>query len=236
MLDPFGNAADRFRHPATGPADDMHPGWPESTPIVQLPSSPVFPSGARMRLRPLLRSDGHEWRRQRIDDESFLRPVEPTQAAPWAAAHGQQAWWNHLMYLRTAAREALVIPLVIEVEGKFAGQVTLGNIQHGSIRDCWIGYWVYSAVHGAGVATAATALGVDHAFGRVGLHRVTATYLEHNPASGRVLAANGFRHEGYLRRNLHIDGAWQDHHYVALVKEDFASTAVERLRQAGRLA
>ncbi|PMX56198.1 GNAT family N-acetyltransferase, partial [Pseudomonas sp. FW305-33] len=35
---------------------------------------------------------------------------------------------------------------------------------------------------------------------------------------------------------LHIDGAWQDHHYVALVKEDFASTAVERLRQAGRLA
>lgn len=86
------------------------------------------------------------------------------------------------------------------------------------------------------MATAATALGVDHAFGRVGLHRVTATYLEHNPASGRVLAANGFRHEGYLRRNLHIDGAWQDHHYVALVKEDFASTAVERLRQAGRLA
>ena len=71
---------------------------------------------------------------------------------------------------------------------------------------------------------------------RAGLHRVTATYLEHNPASGRVLAANGFRHEGYLRRNLHIDGAWQDHHYVALVKEDFASTAVERLRQAGRLA
>ena len=129
-----------------------------------------------------------------------------------------------------------MVPLVIEVEGQFVGQITLGNIQHGSIRDCWIGYWVYSAIHGAGVATAATALGVDHAFGRVGLHRVTATYLESNPASGRVLAANGFRHEGYLRRNLHIDGAWQDHHYVALVKEDYASTAVERLRQAGRLA
>ena len=139
------------------------------------------------------------------------------------------------MYLRTAAREALVIPLVIEVEGKFAGQVTLGNIQHGSIRDCWIGYWVYSAVHGAGVATAATALGVDHAFGRVGLHRVTATYLPDNPASGKVLANVGFREEGYLRENLHIDGAWRDHHFVAQNIDDLSGSAVERLAARGRL-
>ena len=87
MLDPFGTAADRFRLPATGPTDDMHPGWPESTPFVRLPASAVFPSGARMRLRPLLRSDGHEWRRQRIEDESFLRSVEPTQAAPVSYTH-----------------------------------------------------------------------------------------------------------------------------------------------------
>ena len=103
-----------------------------------------------MRLRPLLRSDGPEWRRQRIEDEPFLRPVEPTQATTWAEAHSSQAWWNYLIFLRNSARDAQVIPLAIELEGKFAGQVTLGNIQHGSIRDCWIGYWVYSAVQGAG--------------------------------------------------------------------------------------
>ena len=235
MLDPFGTASAKLRHPVTGPTADLHPGWPEATPTVQLPSSGTLPSGGRMRLRPLLRSDGPEWRRQRIEDEPLLRPVEPTQATTWTEAHSSRAWWNYLIFLRNSARDAQVIPLAIELEGKFVGQVTLGNIQHGSIRDCWIGYWVYSAVQGAGVATAATALGVDHAFGRVGLHRVTATYLEQNPASGRVLGANGFRSEGYLRRNLHIDGAWRDHHFVALVKEDFSSTAVERLRQAGRL-
>lgn len=235
MLDLFGTAAGKLRHPGTGPTHDLHPGWPESTPTVQLPPAAVLPSGGQLRLRPLLRSDGSEWRRQRIEDEALLRPVEPTQSTTWADAHSPQAWWNYLIYLWSSARNAQVIPLAIELAGKFVGQLTLGNIQHGSIRDCWIGYWVYSAVQGAGVATAATALGVDHAFSRVGLHRVTATYLEQNPASGRVLEINGFRSEGYFRRNLHIDGAWRDHHFVALVKEDYSSTAVERLRQAGRL-
>ncbi|MBK4141930.1 GNAT family N-acetyltransferase [Corynebacterium macginleyi] len=235
MLDLFGTAAGKLRHPGTGPTHDLHPGWPESTPTVQLPPAAVLPSGGQLRLRPLLRSDGSEWRRQRIEDEALLRPVEPTQSTSWAEAHSPQAWWNYLIYLWNSARNAQVIPLAIELAGKFVGQLTLGNIQHGSIRDCWIGYWVYSAVQGAGVATAATALGVDHAFSRVGLHRVTATYLEQNPASGRVLEINGFRSEGYFRRNLHIDGAWRDHHFVALVKEDYSSTAVERLRQAGRL-
>ena len=88
---------------------------------------------------------------------------------------------------------------------------------------------------GRGVATVACALGVDHAFSHVGLHRVTATYLPHNPASGQVLKLNGFREEGYLRRNLHIDGQWRDHHFVALNADDFPTTAVQRLREAGRV-
>lgn len=88
---------------------------------------------------------------------------------------------------------------------------------------------------GRGVATAACALGVDHGFGRVGLHRITATYLPDNPASGKVLAANGFREEGFLRRNLHIDGQWRGHVFVALNADDYPLTAVERLRAAGRI-
>lgn len=75
--------------------------------------------------------------------------------------------------------------MVIELDGRFVGQLTIGNIQHGGISDAWIGYWVSSAVTGRGIATAACALGVDHAFRRIGLHRLTATYLPSNPASGR---------------------------------------------------
>lgn len=236
MLDPFGNAAGRLSSPASGEVNPNHPGWPEATPVVRMRPTPAFPHGLSVRLRPLMRGDGGAWRQQRIEDREFLKPVEPTLPTSWNSAHSQSAWWNHLMFLRDSARSGTVVPLVIEVDGQFRGQLTLGNIQHGGVSECWVGYWVHSGVHRAGIATAACALGVDHAFHRVGLHRVTATYLPGNPASGKVLHNNGFRDEGFLHRNLHIDGAWRDHHFLALNREDFASSAVERLRSSGRIA
>jgi len=206
-----------------------HPGWPESTPALALPD------GTRLRLRPLRGRDGRRWGEMRVLDEAWLKPVEPTVAGTWASAHSPAAWRNNWANLHRMALEGVVVPLAIEVDGGFAGQVTLGNIQHGAVSECWIGYWVHSAFMGRGVATAACALGTDHAFARVGLHRVTATFLPGNPASGRVLATNGYREEGYLRRNLHIDGQWRDHHFVALNADEGAGSAVDRLVSAGRV-
>lgn len=229
MLDLFGTAASRLKSPATSQPHPVHPGWPEATPAV------TFPDDTRLRLRPLMRGDGPEWRRMRLWDEDVLRPVEPTARESWRSAHGPAAWRSNLMSLRDLANRGIVVPLTIEVDGQFAGQVTLGNIQHGSVSSCWIGYWVFSRYMGRGVATAACALGTDHAFRRIGLHRVTATYLPSNPASGRVLATNGFREEGFLKRSLHIDGQWRDHHFVAQNAEDHPSRCVDRLRAAGRI-
>ncbi len=205
------------------------PGWPERTPNVTLPN------GTQLRLRPLASSDGDHWCGARIVDEKWLKPVEPTVQGTWESAHSYAAWRASWLNLKKMAGQGVVVPMVIEADGDFAGQVTLGNIQHGIVSECWIGYWVHSPYMGQGVATAACALGVDHAFARVGMHRVTATYLPYNPASGAVLKANGFREEGYLRRNLHIDGQWRDHHFVALNIDDFNVTAVERLRRAEKL-
>lgn len=214
---------------AADPAHYRHPGWPEQTRDVMLPD------GGSLRLRPLLRSDRDAWRSLRLADQEILRRVEPTVDTTWEYAHSNRAWQGMYNYLRSAAHQGLLIPMVIELNGQFVGQLTLGNIQRGVTRECWIGYWVSSAASGRGVAKAAVALAVDFAFGRVGMHRVTATYLPSNPASGAVLLANGFREEGYLRRNLHIDGSWQDHHFVALVADDFTEPAVDRLRAKGGL-
>lgn len=206
-----------------------HPGWPEITPTVTLLN------GGRLRLRPLKRRDFRAWSDLRMKDMEFLKPVEPTVPSTWSEAHSRLAWWDNVSYLLKAARQGSVVPMVIELDGRFIGQLTIGNIQHGGISDAWIGYWVYSGVTGRGVASAACALGVDHAFRRIGLHRLTATYLPSNPASGRVLAHSGFREEGFLKRNLHIDGKWMDHHFVAILADDFSTTAVERLILDGRL-
>lgn len=206
-----------------------HPGWPEPTPVVTLPM------GGKLRLRPLRRGDFRAWSDLRMRDEEHLRPVEPTVPGTWSESHSRMAWWETTAYLLKAARQGTLLPMVMELDGRFVGQLTIGNIQHGGISDAWIGYWVYSGVTGRGVASAACALGVDHAFRRIGLHRLTATYLPSNPASGRVLAHSGFREEGYLLRNLHINGRWMDHHFVALLADEYTTTAVDRLKLAGRL-
>ncbi|BAU95277.1 acetyl transferase [Corynebacterium suranareeae] len=213
----------------SAPTHYRHPGWPEATPIVTLLD------GGRLRLRPLKRRDFRAWSDLRMRDKEFLKPVEPTVPSSWSEAHSRLAWWDNVTYLLRAARKGTVVPMVIELDGRFVGQLTIGNIQHGGISDAWIGYWVSSAMTGRGIATAACALGVDHAFRRIGLHRLTATYLPSNPASGQVLKHSGFRPEGYLIRNLHIDGKWMDHHFVALLADEYPITAVERLTREGRL-
>lgn len=87
-------------------------------------------------------------------------------------------------------------------------------------------------VTGGGVATGALALGLDHCFGPVGLHRVEATVRAENVASLRVLAKAGFREEGVLVRYLHVDGAWRDHLLVALTVEEIEGSVTAALVRA----
>lgn len=127
-----------------------------------------------------------------------------------------------------------MLPFAIELDGQFCGQLTIGNVTHGALRSAWIGYWVAKAVNGGGVATAALALGVDHSFGPVRLHRVEATVRPENAASRAVLEKVGFREEGLLRRYLNVDGAWRDHLLVAITIEELTGSAVGALVRQGR--
>lgn len=83
------------------------------------------------------------------------------------------------------------------------------------------------------MATAALALGLDHCFGPVGLHRVEATVRPENAASRRVLSKVGFREEGLLKRYLDVDGGWRDHLLVAITAEEIAGSVTARLVSYG---
>lgn len=126
-----------------------------------------------------------------------------------------------------------MLPYVIEVDGRFAGQLTIGNVTHGALRSAWIGYWIARDFTGAGVATGALALGLDHCFGPVHLHRVEATVRPENLASRKVLAKAGFREEGLLKRYLDVDGGWRDHLLVAMTVEEVNGSVSARLVRQG---
>lgn len=185
-------------------------------------------------MRPVRLRDGAQWSRLRLAERAHLEPWEPSSEVSWEARHTISSWPAVCSGLRGEARRGRMLPFVIELDGQFAGQLTIGNVTHGALRSAWIGYWVTKQSNGAGVATAALALGLDHAFGPVMLHRVEATVRPENAASRAVLAKAGFREEGLLKRYLDVDGAWRDHLLVALTIEEVQGSVAATLVRAGR--
>ncbi|NLU82609.1 GNAT family protein [Rhodococcus sp. HNM0569] len=204
-----------------------HPGWPPRLGPVRVRGGVVTVRAVRLR-------DGASWSRIRTRDRANLEPWEPSGAAPWNSRHHVSAWPGLCSSLRGEARRGRMVPMAIELDGRFCGQLTIGNIVRGALSSAWIGYWVDSEVNNQGVATAALALGLDHGFGAVGLHRIEATVRPENVASRSVLRNVGFREEGLLRRYLDVDGQWRDHMLVALTVEEVTSTVTDVLVRAGR--
>ncbi|MGH3915145.1 MAG: GNAT family N-acetyltransferase [Pseudonocardiaceae bacterium] len=211
----------------SGP-EGRHPGWPARLGPVRIASGEIA-------LRPIRLRDAFEWSRLRLRDEAYLRKWEPEASGSWAQRSTPMAWPAQCAGSRAIARRGQALPFAITLDGRLAGQVTVGNVVRGALLSAWVGYWVESGVAGCGVATAAVALAVDHAFSRVGLHRVEATVRPENMASLRVLTKLGFRDEGLLLRYLEVDGAWRDHRLLAMTREEIGTGLVTRLIDQGRV-
>ncbi|MFC0547215.1 GNAT family N-acetyltransferase [Kutzneria chonburiensis] len=204
-----------------------HPGWPVRLGPLAVPAGVV-------ELRPPRLFDASTWSRIRIRERSHLENWEPTAPGSWEERNGVLAWPSQWSALRGLARRGQTLPFMILVDGVLAGQVTVGNVLRGSLRSAWVGYWVDSEVTGGGVATAATALVVDHCFRNAALHRIEATVRPENTPSVRVLTKLGFREEGLFRRYLDVAGGWRDHICFALTAEEVTDGLVDRLVAAGR--
>lgn len=137
-----------------------------------------------------------------------------------------------LRTLRRQARQGTSLPFAVTVDGRLAGQLTVGNVVRGAFNSAYVGYWVDAQVAGRGVMPTALSLVVDHCFGPVGLHRVEANVRPENAASRRVVEKLGFRQEGLHERYLAIDGAYRDHIGYAVTQEDVPEGMVQRWRNS----
>jgi ribosomal-protein-alanine N-acetyltransferase len=121
------------------------------------------------------------------------------------------------------------MPFAVEVDGQFAGQVTVNNIVRGSAQFASIGYWLDRGYAGRGVMPLAVALVIDHCFTTARLHRVEIAIRPENSNSLRVVEKLGLKEYGYAPRFLHIDGDWRDHRLYAVTVEEAPDGLVARL-------
>jgi ribosomal-protein-alanine N-acetyltransferase len=174
------------------------------------------------------------------DPEVTLRPLATADAGAWRAARQRNAAWlvrwdatvppgadprtstfrALVRRLRRAARAGTTYPFAVDVDGSFAGQLTVNNIVRGSAQFASVGYWLDQAYAGRGVMPRAVAMVIDHCFTTAGLHRIEICIRPENTNSLRVVEKLDIREIGYAPLFLHIDGDWRDHRIYAITKEE----------------
>jgi len=178
-------------------------------------------------LRPLSPRDAKAWREVRIRNADWLRPWDAT--VPPGSRQRPKTFGALTRSLGQSARHGQSMPFAIEVDGRFAGQITVNNIVRGSAQFASIGYWLDRQYAGRGVMPLAVALVIDHCFQSAGLHRIEICIRPENSNSLRVVEKLGIREVGFAPRFLHIDGAWRDHRIYAITSEECPRGLVQRL-------
>ncbi len=97
------------------------------------------------------------------------------------------------------------------------GTIDLFQVLRGSLQGAFVGYFLDQEHNGRGYMTEAVKLIVQYAFDELNLHRIEAGVMPHNIGSIRVLEKAGFHKEGIARKNVKINGKWEDHQVLAII-------------------
>jgi ribosomal-protein-alanine N-acetyltransferase len=172
-----------------------------------------------MRVRPLGPDDAPAMLDLRLRNREHFLTGEPAREPEFFTLERQRAT---LAAAETERRIGTRVLLGVFDDDALAGYVALSQIFRGAFRNAYLGYAIDRERTGRGLATAAVAAALEHAW-QIDLHRIQANVVPENVASRRVLEKNGFRCEGLALRYLHIGGRWADHAMYAITVEERAA-------------
>ncbi|MEU0501101.1 GNAT family protein [Nocardia sp. NPDC005998] len=168
-------------------------------------------------LRPPRVDDYAQWRRIRLRDQRCIEPFWSSSPLDWTARHTGKLWVRECLGVRAEARAGRMLSLVIEVDGRFAGQIELVSIE-AETGSAEMGVWVDAEVARHGIGGLASSLMLDFGFGPAGLQRITAPISPANIATARGAALIGFQREAMMTRYFDVGGARRDHELWAITK------------------
>ena len=86
-----------------------------------------------------------------------------------------------------------------------------------------MGYWLAEPYWNQGYTSEAAAALLQYGFNTLGLHKILATHLVENPASGKVMIKNGMIKEGELKDHAKKNGVYRSLIQYRLTKEEYAA-------------
>ncbi|WP_159849032.1 GNAT family N-acetyltransferase [Nocardia sp. CY41] len=194
----------------------------------------IGPVGTAVRLRPPRFDDFAEWRRIRLRDRAIIEPYWVSSEQDWPARHTARHWVRECLDNRADARAGRRMSMVIEVAGRFAGQVELASID-AAAGSAELGIWIGSAVAGGGIGALVLTMMTVFGFDSLGLMRISAPIAPGNIAAAKIATAAGLRYEARMRAYFDAGGARRDHELWAVTRADrpdhgFTSDYVARQR------
>lgn len=181
--------------------------------------------GPRVLLRPLRAADFNSWHEVRARSRDWLEtweplpePGSPDPATDVDAFRARCGAWDRQRQFDAAYG----FGVFLRDGERFAGEVSLGNVQRGPFQSAYVGYWIDEAAAGHGYIPEGVVLMLRYAFDELRLHRIEAAIVPRNAPSRRVADKLGLRDEGVARRLLQIRGVYEDHVRYAITSEEWA--------------
>ena len=139
-------------------------------------------------------------------------PYEDGMAEEWIASH------------RPAfeAGRSVTLAVVLREDGALISCVSL--LLNARDENAELGFWIGAPYWGRGYATEAVGGVLRYGFEELGLHRVHASHLGNNPASGRVMRKAGMSYEGTRPEHFERWGEFHDGVLYGLLASDWRET------------
>ena len=171
-------------------------------------------TGHEIHLRPLATSDLETlfgWR----NNPALVRDTLGHRGDVTRAA--EKAWLQRAI----AAQDSRTVILGVEAGGALAGYVRLDQIDAVNGKAVF-GILLGPPFQGRGLGLAATRLALDHAFGRLGLHRVSLEVRAEHTTAIAVYGKAGFLVEGRAREAYLWNGTRGDLLIMGVLASDYA--------------
>jgi RimJ/RimL family protein N-acetyltransferase len=158
----------------------------------------------RLTLRPFEQADAPH-----VQALAGAREVADTTGnIPHPYGEGVAEQWIATHALAFAESRAATFAITRSADQALMGAIGLTlTAQH---RRAEMGYWLGVPYWNQGYGTEAAAAMLGYGFGVWRVHRIVATHLTRNPASGRIMQKIGMTYEGCLRQHMLKWGVFED--------------------------
>ena len=141
--------------------------------------------------------------------ENMPHPYEDGMAEKWIITHEEEFGKGRSLDLAIVVRETALL----------CGAIRLHI--NSNYNNTELGYWIGVPYWGRGYCTEAASKAIAYGFESLNLHRIYASHLTRNPASGRVMQKIGMICEGCLRQHIKHWGVYEDYAMYGILASEW---------------